>query len=82
MFESRDGLGKLPELRANRTQKVPRLGVAGVDLNDMFEGVDGLLGIAAVLCNRPRLYQAWGIVRKAHRCLLEKLAGSIEVTKV
>ena len=63
VLEGVDRLGKLLGLHVGRAEEIPGVGIVGVDFGDVIEGVDRGLGSPVFFASRPRLYQAYGILR-------------------
>ena len=60
VLEGVNRLRKLLGLHVGCAEKIPGVGIVGIDLSDMFESVDRGLRVASVFASSPRLYQALG----------------------
>ena len=72
-----DRLRKLPVLRIDGTQKIPSIGVVGIDLGDMAESVNGGRGVRIVFEKQPQVVPGVWILAIRFDGRLQNLFGLV-----
>ena len=82
MLEGVDGLRILLELRRRSAQKIPAVGVVGIDLGDVAKRVHRSLRIVGILVQQSQAEPGVGIVGRILAGSLEKHLGGFDARQV